>query len=128
MMMQHLFLAALLAQSGGFIETDHPSPPSREQISISAECEGRKIAIRYTLAVPGPDLFDTIVVDGKPLSKVSMRTLNDTIAGDTLDEVDLVSCDGEGEKYEVRFHVVVGSGPEKRRLYLRIRDGRLSQT
>jgi hypothetical protein len=126
--MQHLILAALLAQGGGFIEIDHPSPPSREQISISAECEGRKIEIRYAVNKPGPHLFETIAVDGNPLPRHAIGALNEMIAGDTLNEVDLVSCDGEGDQYEVRFHVAVGSGPEKRRLYLRIKNGRLSQT
>jgi hypothetical protein len=125
--MQHLILAALLAQSGGFIEIDHPSPPSREQISISAECEGRKIEIRYAVNKPGPDLFETIAVGGKPLPRDAIGTLNDMIAGYTLDEVDLVSCDGEGDQYEVRFDAALGGGAENHRVYLRIKNGRLTQ-
>lgn len=121
-----LSLIALLLsplQSAREIVIREPTPPSRLEVALNAQCGGKAVLVRYAIQRPGPDLFSAVSVDGQEFSAQELGRLNEMLGGYMLDEAAIPSCEGDGRSYEAHMRLIYGSGPRRYHYILGLKNG-----
>lgn len=126
-----LLLSLMLQTAGlpGEIILRHPSVPTEVETELRAECEGVTTRIRYVIRRPGLASISFMETGGVAVGEKALGLLNDMIAAEQLDRVELDSCATKAGNYESRVSLrmsgqrAITLGVSKRGLRM-IHDGR----